>query len=359
MMFSCSSGLRSCLVVLIVLLACHVNADMGGISIEQNRLSGKDATLVGKAKVLHAGGKLLSRQDVALAIKTPHPVEIILPAMNSQRLEPRDIAARARKAIVRIGWYYLCPHCDNRHLNLAGGYAINDDGAVATCAHCIAPDRPDMREGHLIASDADGNILPVTAVLAYDRDLDTAIVRVEGGKFTALPINDSAQVGDSAYLFSDPFEFAGYFSAGIVNRYYWKDGSGPTSTDSVEGARRLRMNVSTDWAPGSSGSAVLDACANVIGHVSTISPLSNNKIPASPNKRKNPAGDAGDQKQPGSDGGKTPSPGGPAPKAQPGAMAPPQTMIVLHEAVPARNLKLLVDSLKKAAATENKQAAAP
>ena len=33
------------------------------------------------------------------------------------------------------------------------------------------------------------------------------------------------------------------------------------------------MNVSTDWGPGSSGAAVLDAAGNVIGHVTTIRPL--------------------------------------------------------------------------------------
>jgi hypothetical protein len=30
------------------------------------------------------------------------------------------------------------------------------------------------------------------------------------------------------------------------------------------------MNVSTDWAPGSSGAAVLDGCGNAIGHVTEI-----------------------------------------------------------------------------------------
>ena len=39
----------------------------------------------------------------------------------------------------------------------------------------------------------------------------------------------------------------------------------------------LRVNVSTDWAPGSSGSAVLDQCGNVIGHVSTISHCDNRR----------------------------------------------------------------------------------
>ena len=37
------------------------------------------------------------------------------------------------------------------------------------------------------------------------------------------------------------------------------------------------MNFSTDWAPGSSGSAVVDQCGNVLGHVSQISGLSKDR----------------------------------------------------------------------------------
>ena len=41
--------------------------------------------------------------------------------------------------------------------------------------------------------------------------------------------------------------------------------------DGSESKVPRRMNVSTDWAPGSSGAAVIDECCNAIGHVSEIS----------------------------------------------------------------------------------------
>lgn len=51
----------------------------------------------------------------------------------------------------------------------------------------------------------------------------------------------------------------------MVNRFYYQD---------AKDRRGVRMEVSTDWAPGSSGSAVVDECANVIGFVSAIQPAS-------------------------------------------------------------------------------------
>ena len=69
----------------------------------------------------------------------------------------------------------------------------------------------------------------------------------------------------------------------------------------------MRLNVSTDWAPGSSGSAVLDEYGNVIGHVSTIATATEEEDV-----------EAGVLRFPG------------------------PTMIVFHEAVAARDMLMLV-----------------
>jgi hypothetical protein len=71
--------------------------------------------------------------------------------------------------------------------------------------------------------------------------------------------------GDGAWCYSDPLGRASYFSEGVVNRFYYQEG---------KDRRGARMEVSTDWAPGSSGSAVVDECANAIGFVSAIQPAS-------------------------------------------------------------------------------------
>ena len=155
-------------------------------------------------------------------------------------------------------------------MNLAGGYVITDDGAAVTCYHCVEPKESSMREGYLIALDADNNVLPVTAILGCDKIMDAAIVRVAGKDLTPLALNDRVAPGDPVYLYSDPMHVAGYFSSGMVNRFFWKIGrSGDPTT--LGGAKRFRLNVSTDWAPGSSGAAILDACGNAVGHVSVIS----------------------------------------------------------------------------------------
>ncbi|BCU79801.1 serine protease [Luteolibacter sp. LG18] len=285
--------------VLLAAGALPAFAQAPGVPIEPGVPLSNNPGIVQQAEALKDAGKLLSKEKIAELVEKPvaEPVEL-LPA-KTQPLVSRDVAIAATKGFVRIGWFYLCPKCDHWHLNLAGGYVIDRKGAVVTCHHCVRPDH-EMREGYLIAVDAEEKVYAVTSVIAAEKELDAAVLRIEGSALEPLPLQDQVSPGDAAYLYSEPFGHLGYFSAGVVSRFYWKKGE---SGDAMkfEDAVRLRMNASTEWAPGSSGAALVDACGNAIGHVSTISTLSNDTKKA----------------------------GG-------------QTMITLHEAVPARGVMLLL-----------------
>ena len=311
------------------MIALHPNrifAQAPGVPVERDETLTDDAPLVAKAAALRDSGKLLSSKQIAAALKSPKPEPLALPEPSAERLEPRALAERGRKALVRIGWFYLEKRSKQWHVNLADGYSISADGAAATCHHCVAPEEQEMSEGYLIASDASGNVFPVTAVLAQDKEMDAAIVRVEGGEFAPLALNDQTAPGDTVYVFSDPMSAVGYFTSGILNRFFWLDGRKSTDPSAIEGARNLRIHVSADWAPGSSGAAVLDVCGNAVGHVSAIDPLvSDDPLP---------------EEKPGKQGKKS--------KKKSPPLTDHSALIVLHEAVPARSVRMLAKSMDAA-----------
>lgn len=300
-----------------------------GVPIENDEILTEDAPLVAKATTLKQAGKLLGIKQVAAALKSPKPAPLMLPAPATRRLEPRVLAELGRKALVRVGWLYLEKGTKEWHVNLADGYAITADGAVATCHHCVAPEEQEMKEGFLIASDASGNVLPVTAVLAQDKEMDVAILRVQGGDFTALPLNDQTAPGDTVYVFSDPMSAVGYFTSGLLNRFFWLNGKHSTNATSMEGVRNLRLHVSADWAPGSSGAALIDVCGNAIGHVSVIDPLVSDDL-LQPQE-------------------KTVKPGKKSQKTPPPPPIDNSVLIILHEAVTARGVRMLAQSMNTAA----------
>jgi len=170
----------------------------------------------------------------------------------------------------------------------------------------VEPGR-EIREGCLVAADENGKLWGVSEVLAANRYSDACIVRVMGSHFKPLPLNTNVFPGDLVYCFSDPLEHRGYFSHGIVNRFYQIAGRRPLTAAPSAALSPTRINVSTDWAPGSSGSAVLDECGNAIGHVTTISAINEDEAPPEDESR-------------------TPLP----------------SMMIFHEAVSARDVLLLI-----------------
>jgi hypothetical protein len=287
----------------------------------------QDEAILKKAAELREAGELMDAETVSAQLKTPQPGPIALAEPSTRPLRGREIAARARQAYLRLGWYYLCPRCEKWHLQFAGAYPIAAD-AIVTCHHCVVP-KTDMRKGYLIVLDAAGNVLPVAGILARSQTMDVAILRVKGGKLTPLALQDNVAPGDTAYCFSEPLGQHGYFSTGIVNRFFWKRKQSGAA-GSIDELKSLRLNVSTDWAPGSSGAAVWDDCGNVIGHVSMISPLSEKARP--PASTPAPIKDG---TKPGAKPDETTKPSG----ERSGAV-----LITLHEAIPARAVKALANT---------------
>jgi Trypsin-like peptidase domain len=315
-----------------VLLPAFVGSSALGqsadVPIEHFHVSFDDPQVLQSLTTLRDSHKLMSMDEVHRALQKPTQSPLHLPAPSSQVRTPAQIAVLARKGLVRIGWFY---HAKSGawHEITADGYALTSDDAVSTCYHCLlAPKGGVFTEGYLFAANTDSQVFAVEAVLAADQALDAAIVRITGGNFTPIALNDQVAPGDPVYLLSDPGETAGYFSSGQINRFFWLR-PGTHDRNTLDGVRDLRINVSTDWSPGSSGAAVLDACRNAIGHVDTINTLNRTTVTA---------------------------PGPPTTEPSHGQTQnqAPATYVVLHEAVPARGVRLLAESMNSPAGKVSK-----
>lgn len=319
-------NLRLVALLFVASLVADAWAQAPGVPVQNNWLSVHDPGLIGKARALKDAGRLtLTDQNTPPALLAPTPARVHILPPSAVDLPGRRIAEIGRAALVRVGWFNRCTACDEWHATLAGGFAIASNGVVATAYHCLDPAQQSMREGYLVAFDYGGQAYPVTAVLAADPRRDVAVVRIDAQNLRAIPLSEQAAPGDAAHVHSDPLGVEGYFSAGIVNRFF-RGGGDPPPTPSAPAL--IRMHVSTDWGPGSSGAAVLDARGNAIGMVSLINPLGyeddGGKAPVST------AGEAADE-------------GDPEAEHE-------HTILVLHEAVPAGEILRVLESMQKLAA---------
>ncbi|MBN8421605.1 MAG: trypsin-like peptidase domain-containing protein [Verrucomicrobia bacterium] len=273
-----------CALLLLLASARIACAQAPGVPVyAEGRGARPNAVLMEQAKKLQGTSELLSMTK-ALEQAQRTQCDIALPAADSKPLTARERWQRARMSHLRVGQLYLCSKCDKWHLDLSGGYAITADGAVATCAHVIAPP-PNMKEGWLVAATEEDVILPVTEVLACNVGTDAAIIRVKPDKpLTPLPLNLDVSPGDAVWCFSDPDGKRGYFSEGIVSRFVKRSFMTKKEADKLpegtEVPKPVWLETTTDWAPGSSGSALIDQFGNAVGHVSEIQTVLEGPLPA-------------------------------------------------------------------------------
>jgi len=326
--------------VIVVFLACTSPAGRAqalGVPVEEPEDWEGNKQIIAAAGELRKAGKLTGIGSFVSMLHHPVPEAIVLPPAKTTVLSRPEVYQAARQSRLRVGWFFLCEDCREWHTDLAGGYPLTDDGVIATCHHVVTP-REDVKEGYLIVVDTEGKVTPVTGVIASNEEMDTAVLRATGGTFHAMPLNDQVRPGDAAYCLSDPMGYNGYFSEGMVNRFYrMPEGKGTPEED-------LRLNVSTDWAPGSSGSPVLDECGNVIGHVSTISAITEEPVePAADEDETEKEGKpdkAEDKSHAGEDGQGAAAPG---------------TQIILHEACASRSLMRMMKEAAAAAGAKPAQ----
>ena len=288
---------------------------------QEGRGARQNAAVRQKMDALIKQGGLLDMKAVESQMKRAQ-CKLELPSASQEPLESRELWKRARAAHLRIGWYYLCGKCDRWHTDLAGGYAITKSEA-ATCAHVVSA--PEMKEGYFVAVDEEDRVFPVAEVLACNVATDCAILRLKTDQLSPLPLGTDVVPGDEVVCFSEPEGRRGFYSEGHVNRFtqrpFLRGKERKQYADAgfnVE-VRPVWMSVSTDWAPGSSGSAVIDLKGNIVGHVSEIETLVDDPPEPAPK-----ANAEGGKKQP------------EKPAYTPG------TTIVFHDAIVAREVMALV-----------------
>lgn len=262
-------------ILALLLAAVTASAQNAGVPIYREGPGAKpDAALRKKLQELRSSKALPMGIEKVAEQLARTSCKLTLPEPSKKPITPRERWAAARANHLRVGWYYKAPKMAQWQVNLSGGFAISEDGAVATCYHVVVPMHHEMKDGFLIAADDEDNIYPVTEILAASQETDCCIVKIKADKLHALPLGSDVQPGDTVSCFSEPMGHRGFYSEGIVNRFVQRNVIGHRKKgrgkDKEKSEAPMWLEASTDWAPGSSGSAVLDPFGNIVGHVSEI-----------------------------------------------------------------------------------------
>jgi hypothetical protein len=208
-----------------------------------------------------------------------------------QKLTGPDLCDRLRESTFAVGAFYKCPDCGQWHFNSGAGFAVGEAGIVSTCCHVLLGEEEDVRESYLVAADSAGRVYPVQSVLAADKDSDTCLLQIEAHGLRPLPLLAGARAGERVYCLSHPGGYHYMFTEGIVARLSRVRNDVMDENGKTNGLMTrpiLFLNVTAEFAPGSSGAPLVDEAGNVLGQVASIAdageppPVETNAAIASP-----------------------------------------------------------------------------
>lgn len=236
-------------------------------AIDNNRIS---RAFLGRAQQLVDIDEVLDVEQVDDLLKAaPRRSSIPLPTANPSQNgslldDDSEVYRRMVAASLLVGVAYDCGRCSNLHTNIAGGVFVSPDGLVLTNHHVVSRNTEGNRKISVMTSD--GRAFPITEVLATSKKDDVALIRVAVDKpVDWAPIAQSnPRPMEKIRILSHPQEQYFVLTEGKVSRI--------ATLRSRSGSSEW-MEVTADFAGGSSGSGVFNERGEIVGLVSRIYPL--------------------------------------------------------------------------------------
>ena len=162
----------------------------------------------------------------------------------------KDLTAEVRDSLVVISQVGR----DGVGRGLGSGFVLSEGGLIGTCNHVIGEGR------ELKVQLADGTEFAATAVHAWDRKLDLAVLRVDPGqrKLRALELGDSDTLaeGQRVVTIGNPHGLSFSVVEGLVSAIREIEEGGPSM-----------IQLAIPVEPGNSGGPLIDLAGKVFGIV--------------------------------------------------------------------------------------------
>jgi len=184
--------------------------------------------------------------------------DVLVSTIAGEKMNGNQIYNHLKERTVVIGSSYYCNQCPNLHLNNASGFVIHEDGVIVTNYHVI-----EVKEGFKVSgvfvSDNQGNVYPVTSILAASQSNDLAILKVDTGgkKLKPIALAHEEILGDNVYMMGHPFSHTYFMTKGIVAQKYVSEYDDET-----------KIAITAEFGQGASGGPIVNDYGQIIGMVS-------------------------------------------------------------------------------------------
>lgn len=194
---------------------------------------------------------------------------------DTRPLSGEAIYKKCSDAVLMFGNYYRYNDKGEMYADVgASATALTPDGICMTNYHVMeALIKKDWHEIKEVNQDSlyyvgtrQGKTYPIRRILGYSQAGDIAFFQVDtrGDKLACLKLGNPLETGAEVSVISHPKQLFYMYNRGVVARNTTYGNKFP-NTD--------RMEITADYAVGSSGAPILDNCGNIVGMVASTTGL--------------------------------------------------------------------------------------
>ena len=185
-----------------------------------------------------------------------------------KKLKPEDIIGQRRKSVLTVNKYLGATTQSDMVSGWATAVVLSEDGVCVTNYHVfwelLDPKvQLNIRDSLMFVATEEGRVYPITEILSFNQVGDMAFFKIDtrGDVLTPMPLGNDLSAGANVHTLSHPEGYPYAYTSGVVFR---------TITLNPEDPFARRMEITADYAKGSSGGPIMDDCGNMVAMVSSI-----------------------------------------------------------------------------------------
>jgi serine protease Do len=251
-------------------ISAYAQTEKDDIYVDYNELIANVLTNLkaAQAKTTFISSAGLREQALTLPAESKARITSQLPKTATKELTGAQIVKARKNGVLMICKYLKTADGKPERIQLyATATALTSDGFCVSNWHVfmnfIQPGaKLPTNDSVTFVVNLKGDIYPIERVLAYNENADAAIFKINTGSdhLTTIPLGNDLAVGETVHTITNPEHYLYYYSKGVVARNTADHKTGPTGD---------RMEITADYAKGSSGGPILDDKGNMAGMVST------------------------------------------------------------------------------------------
>lgn len=201
-------------------------------------------------------------------VQSDQPVNVKLYKARKRKLTPEEMVVKRRTSILTVNKYLRRTTQPEVVTDWATAVVLSEDGICVTNYHVFwqlldSAVTLGVRDSLMFVATEAGKVYPITELLSCNKIGDFAFFKIDtrGDKLIPMPMGTDLSVGEDVHLLSNPEGYPYVYTNGIVTRTIAAEMGNPFGN---------RMEMSADFAKGSSGAPIMDNRGNMVGMVSCI-----------------------------------------------------------------------------------------